>query len=105
MRVASVCSGIGGCEIISHRLGWESVFVSEIQPFASAVLARHYPHVANLGDMLKIKGQQYEGKIDIIAGGTPCPSFSHAGKKLGLNDPRGQLTPAFARLAHATRAQ
>jgi DNA (cytosine-5)-methyltransferase 1 len=80
------------------------VFTSEIQPFASAVLAHHYPHVPNVGDMTKIKGKNYEGKIDLIAGGTPCPSFSKAGKRLGLGDPRGQLTPAFARLAHSTRA-
>ena len=91
-------------QIIARRLGWECAFVSEIQPFAGAVLARHYPHVPNVGDMLGIKGEDYEGEIDIIAGGTPCPSFSRAGKRLGLSDPRGLLTPAFARLARRTRA-
>ncbi|MCL1922175.1 MAG: DNA cytosine methyltransferase [Kiritimatiellaeota bacterium] len=104
MRVASVCSGIGGCEITARRLGWRCVFVSEIQPFAGAVLERHYPHVPNVGDMLNIRGEDYDGKIDIIAGGTPCPSFSNAGKRKGLDDPRGKLTPAFAKLARDTRA-
>jgi len=90
-------------EAVKH-LDWRPLWFSETAPAPNAVLAHHYPHIPNLGDMLKIRGKDYEGKIDVLAGGTPCQSFSNAGRKRGLADPRGQLSPAFARLAHETRA-
>jgi len=43
------------------------------------------------------------GTIDLLAGGTPCQSFSIAGKRAGLDDPRGNLTIEFARLADRLR--
>ena len=43
------------------------------------------------------------GTIDLLAGGTPCQSFSVAGKRTGLDDPRGNLTIEFARLAGRLR--
>ena len=101
---ATVCSGIEAMSVAVEPLGWRPLWFSEIAPAPCAVLSHHYPLVPNLGDMLKIRGKDYEGKIDVLAGGTPCQSFSNFGKKGGLADPRGQLSPAFARLAHATRA-
>ena len=103
VRYATVCSGIEAMSVAAGPLGWTPVFFSEIHPFANAVLKHHYPHVANVGDMLNIRGSDYEGKIDLLAGGTPCQSFSKAGLRKGLADPRGQLTPAFARLAYGAR--
>ena len=101
---ATVCSGIEAMSEAVKPLNWEPLWFSEIAPAPNAVLAHHYPHVPNLGDMLKIRGKDYESKIDVLAGGTPCQSFSNAGKKGGLADPRGRLSPAFARLAHGTRS-
>jgi DNA (cytosine-5)-methyltransferase 1 len=54
--------------------------------------------VINAGDFTKI-GAEDVGAIDLLAGGTPCQSFSVAGKRAGLDDPRGNLTIEFARLA------
>jgi DNA (cytosine-5)-methyltransferase 1 len=86
-------------------LGWAPVFFSEVAAFASAVLAHHYPHVPNLGDMRGIKGSDYEGKITVLGGGTPCQSFSNAGNRGGLADPRGSLALVFARLARESHAR
>jgi DNA (cytosine-5)-methyltransferase 1 len=58
--------------------------------------------VANFGDFTKI-GAEDVGAIDLLAGGTPCQSFSVAGKRAGLDDPRGNLTIEFARLADRLR--
>jgi DNA (cytosine-5)-methyltransferase 1 len=58
--------------------------------------------VVNFGDFTKI-GKQDVGTIDLLAGGTPCQSFSVAGKRAGLDDPRGNLTIEFARLADRLR--
>jgi DNA (cytosine-5)-methyltransferase 1 len=58
--------------------------------------------VINAGDFTKI-GAEDVGTIDLLAGGTPCQSFSIAGKRAGLDDPRGNLTIEFARLAGRLR--
>jgi DNA (cytosine-5)-methyltransferase 1 len=58
--------------------------------------------VINAGDFTKI-GAEDVGAIDLLAGGTPCQSFSVAGKRAGLDDPRGNLTIEFARLAGRLR--
>jgi len=58
--------------------------------------------VINAGDFTKI-GKEDVGTIDLLAGGTPCQSFSVAGNRAGLNDPRGNLTIEFARLADRLR--
>ena len=58
--------------------------------------------VINAGDFTRI-GADDVGTIDLLAGGTPCQSFSIAGKRAGLDDPRGNLTIEFARLADRLR--
>jgi DNA (cytosine-5)-methyltransferase 1 len=69
--------------------------VAEIEAFPSAVLAHHYPDVPNLGDITKFKEWPDLGAIDLICGGTPCQSFSIAGLRKGLADPRGNLSLTF----------
>ncbi len=58
--------------------------------------------VINAGDFTRI-GAHDVGAIDLLAGGTPCQSFSIAGKRAGVDDPRGNLTIEFARLAGRLR--
>ena len=58
--------------------------------------------VINAGDFTCI-GADDVGAIDLLAGGTPCQSFSVAGKRAGLDDPRGNITIEFARLAGRLR--
>lgn len=57
----------------------------------------------NEGDFRKI-GKKYEGKIDLLIGGTPCQSFSVAGKREGLAGVSG-LALDFIRLAYESRAK
>lgn len=101
LRMATICSGIGAPEVASIGLPYEHVFMAEIEAFPSAVLAHHWPHVPKLGDMTKIDGESYRGKVDILVGGTPCQAFSVAGKRESLNDERGNLTLKFVELCDA----
>jgi DNA (cytosine-5)-methyltransferase 1 len=94
MRYLSVCAGIEAATVAWHDLGWQPVAFSEIEPFPSAVLAHHYPNVPNLGDMTKFKEWDI-GTIDLLVGGTPCQSFSVAGLRKGLEDPRGNLALTY----------
>jgi hypothetical protein len=78
MRYLSVCAGIEAATVAWHPLGWEPAAFSEIDPFARAVLAHHYPLVPLHGDFTTIRAEDF-GAIDLLVGGTPCQSFSVAG--------------------------
>ena len=95
MKYLSVCSGVEAATVAWHSLGWQPVAFSEIEPFPSAVLAHHYKDVPNLGDMTKFKDWKLNESIDILVGGTPCQSFSVAGLRKGLEDPRGNLALTY----------
>ena len=94
MNYLSVCSGIEAATCAWHDLGWKPVGFSEIEPFPSAVLKHHYPNTPNLGDMTKYKEWNLES-VNLLVGGTPCQSFSVAGLRKGLEDPRGNLALTY----------
>jgi len=99
----SICSGIEAASVAWLPLGWKCAFFSEIDPFACAVLAHHFPDVPNLGDMLELDPIEC-ADIDLLVAGTPCQAFSISGLRKGLNDERGQLTMSFVRLIEAIDA-
>ena len=103
MNYLSVCSGIEAATVAWHPLGWNPVAFSEIESFPSQVLKHHYPPVPNLGDMTKFKEWQIESNIDVFVGGTPCQSFSVAGLRKGLDDPRGNLMLTYLAIAKQHR--
>lgn len=112
---ATVCSGVEGCSLALNaapptRGAWEPVFFSEIAPFPSAVLAHRFPSVPNLGDISSIRVTEegitngsatirFHGRLDLLAGGTPCQDFSVAGKRGGGH--QGQWDPKLALLGVA----
>ena len=104
MKYLSVCSGIEAASVAWEPLGWEPVAFSEIEAFPSAVLAHHFPRVPNLGDMTDHETWSIgPGAIDLLVGGTPCVSFSVAGLRQGLQDPRGGLMLRYLAIAQRLR--
>jgi len=100
MKYLSVCSGIEAASKAWKPIGWKPVAFSEIEPFPSAVLKHHWPEVPNLGDMSKYEQWPIQsGSVDILVGGTPCQSFSVAGLRQGLKDPRGNLMLTYLAIA------
>ncbi|MFY8184133.1 MAG: DNA cytosine methyltransferase [Polynucleobacter sp.] len=99
MNYLSVCSGIEAATVAWHPLGWNPVGFGEIEKFPSQVLAHHYPEVPNFGDMTKFKEWQIESDVNVLVGGTPCQSFSVAGLRKGLDDPRGNLMLTYLAIA------
>jgi DNA (cytosine-5)-methyltransferase 1 len=91
----SVCSGIEAATVAWHHMGWKPVGFSEIEKFPSQVLTHHYPQVTNFGDMTKYKEWKLDDSIGLLVGGTPCQSFSVAGLRKGLDDPRGNLALTY----------
>ena len=105
MRYGSVCSGIEAASVAWHPLGWEPQWFSEIEHFPSEVLKHRFPYVPNLGDMTQLNQNPIfnEQPIDLLVGGTPCQSFSVAGLRKGLADPRGNLMLTFLSIADKRR--
>ncbi len=106
MRYASVCDGIGAAHVAWKPLGWECAWTSEIEPFPSAVVDHHFG-LPNLGDMTKITEEMLNarGTVELLVGGTPCQSFSVAGLRGGLADPRGNLALRFVQLASVLKPE
>jgi len=98
MKYGSVCSGVEAASVAWHHLSWEPQWFSEIDKFPSAVLNHHFPSVPNLGDMTNYKEWPDE-PISLLVGGTPCQSFSVAGLRKGLDDPRGNLMLTYLGIA------
>ena len=104
MKYGSICSGIEAASVAWNTLGWEPAWFSEIAPFPSAVLAHHYPNIANLGDMTKLVGMLDRSEIDapdVVCGGTPCQAFSVSGNRQSLGDDRGNLSLVFCEVCNA----
>ena len=94
MRYLSLFSGIEAASVAWEPLGWEPVAFCEIDAFPSAVLARRWPHVPNLGDITKVDWSEYargKRKPDVVVGGSPCQSFSVAGNREGLSGESGLM--------------
>ena len=117
MRYLDICSGLSAPTQAWAPLGWQCAGYAEIDPFPREVLAQRYGAVPVDGNY-RWKGERdftplfhdftrieahHVGPVDILVGGTPCQSFSTAGQRAGLDDPRGNLTLEYLRLAARLR--
>ena len=92
MRYVSIFSGVEAATLAWEPLGWEPLAFCEIDDFPSAVLAERWPNVPNLGDITKVDWKkEIHGAVDLVVGGSPCQSFSIAGKREGLKGASGLM--------------
>jgi site-specific DNA-cytosine methylase len=120
---ASFFSGVGGLDLGLERAGWRTVSLSEVDPYASAVLAERWHGVPNLGDIVQLAGSLGSGTVDrdghgagsehqpddwraatLWTGGFPCQDLSVAGKRRGMGaGTRSGLAYSFLALAERYR--
>lgn len=91
MTYGTLCSGIEAPTLAWDGLGWHPQWFTEIDPFASAVLAHHYPGIPNHGDINDVTLPP----VGLICGGTPCQDFSIAGNREGMAGERSGLALRF----------
>jgi hypothetical protein len=96
VRVGSLFAGIGGFDLAARWMGWETVWFSEVDEYAAARLAEHFPGVPNHGDITQIDFAAVE-PIDMLCGGFPCQDVSQAGPRVGIEGARSGLWTHYAR--------
>lgn len=100
LRYVEVCAGAGGWGLGLHRAGWVGTGI-ELDPVAAET------HRANVGPCLTadIITASAPHDADAVLGGVSCQSFSLAGARGGLDDPRGQLFNHLLRIADEAGAR
>ena len=85
INVLSLFDGISCGQIALNRAGieYENYFASEIDEYGIKVTKHNYPNTKHLGNVKNINYNELP-KIDLLIGGSPCQSFSFAGKQKGM---------------------
>lgn len=98
LTALEICAGAGGQSLGLEQAGFEHVACVEIDADACATLRLNRPSWNVIQeDLHKYSAKDWYGKVDLLAGGVPCPPFSIAGKQLGADDER-DLFPQALRL-------
>lgn len=97
MTFGELFAGIGGFSLGLERAGMKCKWQVEIDPYASAVLKKHWPDVPRHDDVRTFPPQG-DFSVDLICGGFPCQDLSVAGKGAGLKGSRSGLWSEFARI-------
>jgi DNA (cytosine-5)-methyltransferase 3A len=86
MNVLSLFDGMSCGQQALERAGFkvDNYFASEIDKYAIQVTMENYPNTIQLGSVVDIDGCKLP-KIDLLIGGSPCQSFSFAGKRKGMS--------------------
>lgn len=86
MNVLSLFDGMSCGQQALERIGIkvDNYFASEIDKYAIQVTMANYPNTKQLGSVINVNGYDLP-KIDLLIGGSPCQSFSFAGKRKGMS--------------------
>jgi len=102
LKLGSLFSGSGTCELAAVLCGINPVWASEIENFPIQVTTKRFPGMKHLGDIRKINGANIE-PVDIITGGTPCQDMSVAGRRKGIQGQKSSLFFEFTRVIKEMR--
>lgn len=109
-------AGAFGLDLGMEQAGFHTVSVVEIDPDATKTIATNRPYLAQSavprdinqlsahslleegGRVLDLGRPLRPGEVDLVTGGPPCQSFSTAGKRQSIGDPRGSLFMDFIRI-------
>jgi DNA (cytosine-5)-methyltransferase 1 len=97
LTCGSLFAGIGGFDLGFERAGFDIRWQVEIDPWARAVLAKHWPHVHRRSDVHMVGAHNLEC-VDVICGGFPCQDISAAGTGEGIKGSRSRLWFEYARI-------
>ena len=99
-----VCAGGGGLSTGLIKAGFTPILLNDNNKDCCKTL-KHNHLEANVvcESMDKIDYSPFINKVDLLTGGVPCQSFSQAGLRKGLEDPRGDLMIKFIEILNLVR--
>jgi len=99
-----VCAGGGGLSAGLIKAGFTPILLNDNNSDCCKTLKHNHPD-ANVvcGSMDKIDYSPFINKVDLLTGGVPCQSFSQAGLRKGLDDPRGDLMIKFIEILNLVK--
>lgn len=98
LKSIEICAGAGGQALGLEMAGFKHIALVEYEKKYCETLKKNRPEWNVIcEDVKNFSGKPYRNKIDLLAGGVPCPPFSVAGKQLGSDDER-DLFPEALRL-------
>lgn len=97
-------AGAGGLALGTEKAGFKTLGLVEFDKDACDTLIKNRPEwnviCDDIANISKLDLEKYfsikKGQLDLLSGGSPCQSFSYAGKRLGLEDTRGTLFYHYA---------
>tara|TARA_R110000822_G_scaffold25937_17_gene78522 strand:- start:6506 stop:7417 length:912 start_codon:yes stop_codon:yes gene_type:complete len=104
MNVLSLFDGISCGQIALERAGVhvDHYFSSEIDKHSINVTQVNHPQTIQIGNVKTLRGDNLP-QIGLLMGGSPCKSFSVAGKRLNFDDPNGKLFFEYLRMLEETK--
>jgi len=106
VNVLDLFSGIGGFSLGLERAGMRTVAFCEIDPYARAVLRKHWPDVRCYEDVRELNADRLAAdgiRADVICGGFPCTDISVVGQRAGMAGEQSGLWAEFSRLIRELR--
>lgn len=95
-RTVELFAGCGGMALGLEMAGFETEMLVEFDKHAAATLRKNRPNWNIIED--DVRNVSFKGiQADVVAGGFPCQTFSHAGRREGFGDTRGTLFHELAR--------
>jgi len=100
-----VCAGAGGLSSGLIKAGMTPLLLNDNDKNCCKTLEKNHSKNVKIicGSMETIDFTEYIGKVDLLTGGVPCQSFSNAGLRKGLEDPRGNLMLTFGDILNKIR--
>ena len=95
----SLFAGAGGLDIGFHKAGFSTVWANEYDKTIAPSFQKYFPDTKINGQsILNIPDDDIPAAVTGVIGGPPCQSWSEAGARRGINDPRGQLFHEYLRV-------
>jgi len=88
MNVLSLFDGMSCGQLAINRLGlsYDKYFASEVDKYAIKVTMSNFPNTIQIGDVREVNASIFsDNPITLMMGGSPCQSFSFAGKRKGMS--------------------